>query len=399
MSGSLKFYSYFDTSGYGVAGLAYLRGLLNAGWRVQWVPLVHNGQFFTPLRPTDTPSLPELARDDAALQDLAAIRNATSQPVDHSTVFVQSVPELWPRFFEAGKRNIGYTTWEADALPPHWKPSLDLADAICVPCKMNAQIFEAGYLRPAIHVVPHIRRHAWNDFTSAELDAMRASLGIPADHFVFYSINTWEPRKNNVTLLQSYLRAFNADSPVTLIVKTSPKGYGAAPFYTWQTTPELASAAMSEAAETDGNQGQANVCLLHYDLSGRGIDMLHAMGDCYVSVSRGEGWGIGAFDAATRGTPVMMTGWGGQLDFLGADWPGAIPYKMRTVPVWPPSEPSFWPPQRWAEPNFDDIVSLWQSSVRDAAVHRDAAQVIAADVANRFAEPVVTQQLSAVLHA
>ncbi|WP_028603908.1 glycosyltransferase family 4 protein [Ottowia thiooxydans] len=398
MSYGVKFYSYFDSSGYGSSGLAYLRGLLNAGWQVHWVPLAYNGKHFVPLQPTDTPPLLNLARDDTALQDLSAIRAATSRPLDYSTVFAHTGPDQWPQFFEGGKRNVGYTTWEADALPPHWKPWLDLADAICVPCQLNEQTFSKAYLRPPVHVIPHIRRHAWNDFTVTELNAMRASLGIPPDHFIFYSINSWDPRKNNIGLLRSYLEAFSADSPVTLILKTSEQGYGAAPFYPWQDTSALANDAIADITSASGG-AQAQICLLPYELSGRGIDMLHALGDCYVSASRGEGWGMGIFDAATRGTPVLATGWGGQLDYLGSDWPGAIPFSMRAVPVWPPSAPLFWPPQRWAEPDFEGMVKAWQNAMTDAQHRRTAAQAIAADIANRFAEPVITAQLGAVLHA
>lgn len=398
MSGGLKFYSYCDSSGYGSSGLAYLRGLLNAGWSVHWIPLVYNGKNFVPLQPTENPPLLNLAQGDASLQDLSAIREATSRPLEYSTVFAQTGPDQWPRFFESGKKNVGYTTWEADALPPHWKPCLDLADAICVPCQLNHQTFSKAHLRAPIHVIPHIRRHAWNDFTIAELQAMRVSLGIPPDHFIFYSINSWDPRKNNTELLQSYLEAFPAASPVTLILKTSEQGYSEGPFYAWQDTSELANRAIADISSASGG-ASAQICLLPYELSGRGIDMLHALGDCYVSASRGEGWGMGIFDAATRGTPVLATGWGGHLDYLGSDWPGTIPFSMRTVPVWPPSAPLFWPPQRWAEPNFEDMVKAWRNALSDAQHQKAAAQTIAADIANRFAEPVITAQLGAVLHA
>lgn len=398
MSFGVKFYSYFDISGYGLAALAYLRGLLNAGVQVHWIPLVWSEQGYFALRPTDTPPLLEPARDDTSLQDLAAIRAATCRPIDYSSVLVQTVPELWSNFFEPGKKNVGYTTWEADALPPHWKPSLDLADLICVPSEMNGQVFRAAHLKPPVQVVPHIRRHVWNDFTASELQALRDSLSIPADHFIFYSINTWEPRKNNPQLLQSYLEAFSDDSPVTLILKTDEQGYGAAPFYPRQATTELASTAMANA-KSNKDGAQAQVCLLPYKLSGRGIDMLHAIGDCYVSASRGEGWAMGAFDAATRGTPVIMTGWGGQTDYLGPDWPGAIPFNMHKVPVWPPSAPSFWPPQRWADPAPNALVAAFRNAVTDAPRQTDAAQTIASRIANRYAEPLVTAQLMALLHA
>ena len=64
------------------------------------------------------------------------------------------------------------------------------------------------------------------------------------------------------------------------------------------------------------------ICVLPYELNGRGIDMLHEIGGAYLSLSHGDGWGIGLYDAATRGTPAIATGWGGHLDYLGAGWPG-----------------------------------------------------------------------------
>ena len=39
------------------------------------------------------------------------------------------------------------------------------------------------------------------------------------------------------------------------------------------------------------------------------IAALHERGDCYVSLHRGEGWGYPLFEAASRGTPVIATGY------------------------------------------------------------------------------------------
>lgn len=46
---------------------------------------------------------------------------------------------------------------------------------------------------------------------------------------------------------------------------------------------------------------------------------LHARGECFVSLTHGEGWGIPAFDACACGNPVVITGWGGQLEHLDGD--------------------------------------------------------------------------------
>lgn len=54
-------------------------------------------------------------------------------------------------------------------------------------------------------------------------------------------------------------------------------------------------------------------------ISEQNILALHARGDCYISLCHGEGWGIGDYDAAKFAKHVIITGYGGQCDYLPAD--------------------------------------------------------------------------------
>ena len=73
---SIKFISYLEASGYGLAGIAYVRGLVNAGVPVQWAPLRRQGWDVTPWRRDiePPPLLLSMARNDDALADLPACR-------------------------------------------------------------------------------------------------------------------------------------------------------------------------------------------------------------------------------------------------------------------------------------------------------------------------------------
>ena len=75
----------------------------------------------------------------------------------------------------------------------------------------------------------------------------------------------------------------------------------------------------------------APVRLVTRDLADAEVEALHARGDCYVSLCRSEGWGIPPFDAAARGTPVVITGFGGHLAYLDADSAYLVDYDL--VPV------------------------------------------------------------------
>ncbi|HEY8244896.1 MAG: hypothetical protein ACHQJ7_00890 [Vicinamibacteria bacterium] len=386
----LLYYSFVEPSGYGLAGIGYVRALVNAGVPVRWVPVVRAGDDVRPLRPGDALPLGMTATEDESLADLRALLDATSRPRDCDTVVAHTVPEHWPTLFAPGKRNVGMTVWETDRIPAHWRTLLDSAERVIVPCAQNRDVFVACGVRRPVHVVPHVRRHAWNAFAPAELDAARQRFGLDGARFVFYAINAWDPRKGLSALLATFVRAFRIEDEVALVLKTGPVGYGPPPFYAQEESLGMAQRVV-DAATDALDRDAPTICVLPYELNGRGIDMLHAIGDAYVSLSHGEGFALGLFDAASRGTPAIATGWGGHLDYLGPAWPGAVPYRMTSVPVWPPWRPSYWPSQRWAAPDQDAAIAAMRALVADPAPARAAAASIAESIANRYAEPIVAK--------
>lgn len=394
----LRFYSHGSACGYGLAGVDFVRALVKAGLPVEWVPLVQPGWEARRLQPGEQPPMLAMAGDDASLRDLPELLAATSRPLRADTVLVHYTPENWKVGFESGCRNIGFTCWEADRLPPHWIPTLQQAHSILVPCRANQLAMRHSGVRRPVHVVPHVLRTAWNEFEPAEVEQFRAGLGIPPNHTVFYSIGTWDPRKDLSALMRAYARAFTTDDAVTLVVKTGANGYGPQPYFRGEPTAALAQKTI-DALQAELGRELPAIVLLPYEISGRGIDLLHAIGDCYVSLSHGEAWGMGAFDAAARGTPVIMTGWGGQTDFLGEKWRGNIAYRMALTPVYPPERPSFWPPQRWAVADESAAVEMMREVQRSPGPWRRDAAALRAEIARRYDEAAVIPLLLAALAA
>lgn len=386
---AIRYYGAADFSGYGQAAVAYVRSLVNAGVQVQWIPLDWTPQRMQP----GTWSRPLVSQcgSDGWLADLPALIERTSAPVAHDTVVAHSPPEFWPFAFESGKCNIGYAAWETDGAPAHWLPSMMQADRVLVPCSQNRDAFVRSGLAKPIAVVPHIRRHRWCEYSPHDIAAARADLGIPHGHRVFYSINAWDPRKAVPDLIEAFARAFTPSDRVALLLKTDATGHGAGPLYTRRTTRELATQAITEAAARIGRP--APLIVLHDSpLDADAIDLIHAVGDAFVSLSHGEGFGLGAFEAATLGKPVVMTGWGGHMDFFGENWPGAVPYRLAPVPLWPPDLPSYFPSQRWAIPDISAASRL----LRDVADHpipaQTAARSIRERIVERYAESVIVDE-------
>jgi glycosyltransferase involved in cell wall biosynthesis len=108
------------------------------------------------------------------------------------------------------------------------------------------------------------------------------------------------------------------------------------------------------------------------------IASLHRVGDCFVSLCRSEGWGLGAFDAAAYGNPVVTTGFGGHLDYLAGS-PHLVGFDLVSVDD-PAGFPSYAPDQRWAEP---DIVH-GAAVLRKIVAHREEAAAAAGPMAREI---------------
>ena len=185
-----------------------------------------------------------------------------------------------------------------------------------MPSFVNRRAFVNSGVRASIHNVGHIQRSFWHDFTPAQLQSAREKLGLERGRFTFVSIGTAQPRKNIRQLLRTFCHAFDASSNVQLLVKTSTMSEADTfPFAGMPADAQL-RIWLAEIAQHLGRPRPLISWIASDELSQQSIDTIHALADCFVSFSHGEGWGLGAFEAATLGTPVLMPAWGGHRDFL-----------------------------------------------------------------------------------
>jgi len=105
---------------------------------------------------------------------------------------------------------------------------------------------------------------------------------------------------------------------------------------------------------------------------------------------------MGAFEAATLGKPVIMTGWGGQLDYLGSNYPGLVRNALTPVSGWLPFA-SYRSTQRWATADARHARELMRAALARDSSLRDAAEAARERITNRFAEPVVARDFLAAI--
>jgi glycosyltransferase involved in cell wall biosynthesis len=373
----LHYLALHEPSGYAVAAQRCMRALQAAGVAVRWIPYVPGAAGYRPAEPGDVA--------DPALQDLL------DGPEECDVVVAHLVPEYWPSVRERYARTplVGHTVWETDRLPAAWPALLATADRILVPSRWNADVFARAGVRGPISVVPHIAAEPSAHVTSTAWD------DVPASTFVVYTVGPWTARKALDLTVRAYEAAFAGRDDTLLIVKTSSRDHTAADLPASRRAGP-GTTGWSLARLLGGIERPAPVRLVTRVLADDDIDALHARGDCYLSLCRSEGWGIPAFDAAAAATPVVITGYGGQLDYLDAQSAFLVDHTL--VPVDDPAGgASYTPDQRWAEPSVEHAAALLRQVAGDPVAARVRAGRARDRVRSQFAPDSVARALIAAL--
>lgn len=378
----IKYISLAETTGYGLSAVAYIRALRRAGVPVSWHPRVMiHGRYV----PADHV---EQARDALAgvsgIEDLYAAFHA---PVDYDTVLVHMTPEHWPAAREPGRRMVGYSVWETDRLPLHWPRLLAGYDLVLTPSTFSRDVFAPHTDSPVV-VVPHLPRDDWPDTDAEGLAAFRRRFGVDDNDFLFYTVNTWILRKAMWLTLQAFLLAFTADERVVLLVKTNP--HGEAEGKGWGPSRRLFDRIMANYPDP------ARVVFVPEELGHEDIGLLHLAGDAYLSLTRSEGFGMGAYDAAAAGTPVIMTGWGGQLDFLASEHACLVDYALHRVKEHLGDHAP--QAQHWAHADLDHAIEWMRQLYEYPGEARRRGEALKRHVSENFDAAVITRRLLEALN-
>lgn len=381
MTRGVKYISSAEISGYGLTALPTMQALAGAGVPVTWHPMIFTNGNYRPAANVEQVVAAMGAVPD--IEDLSAFFRA---PVDYDTIIVHKTPEHWPQAIEPGKRMVGYTMWETDRLPPRWPECFEGYDLIMVPSSFCVDLF-APHARSPVVVIPPFPRTNGLRTDSGSVALFRRRFAIEEDDFVFYTINTWILRKAMWLTLHAFLLTFTAGERAVLVVKTGPfgeaEGGGYGPSRRWY------DRILSNYPEP------ARVLFVPDELSEEDIGRLHLAGDAFVSLTHGEGFGIGAFDAAAAGNPVIMTGWSGPLDFLPAEHACLVEYELRQVTDLR-GKPS--PDQRWAYADLDQAIAWMRHLYENPGEARSRGARLKAHVEQHFDPASITRRLLDALH-
>lgn len=277
-----------------------------------------------------------------------------------------------------------HTVWETDRLPSHWPALLERADGVIVPTEWNREVFAASGVTRPIEVIPHVAAPPPPATAPPPLE-------LPAELVVFYTVSRWDERKAPALAVEAYLEAFTAADPVVLVIKTGPLAEVRPPDGWGQGSARFLATDWQVARLLRRHPRPPRIHLLVEEWDDAQIAALHARADCYLTLTHGEGWGIGSFDACLHGNPVIATGWGGHLDYLQGS-PLLVDHDL--VPVSHNAAGSYEPSQRWAQPRREHAVELLRAVAADPAGARAAAAPLRERARMRYSPEAVAERFA-----
>jgi hypothetical protein len=238
-------------------------------------------------------------------------------PTSTSLQMLVSNPGLDPEELVAvNSKRVVYTVWERQSVPDYMIKPLTQVGEVWVACHDNvAMLGRCGVPSDKLRVVPVPY------FPDDPHLALEARTRDPKRPVCFYSIGKWEPRKDQHRAMLAFMQAFRPFQ-CAFVVKTSRFGPHA-PGYPKDVTESVAVNLRDPEVIRNGwtaeNVTRGGLMIVTGVLPDDAILNLHRLGDCYVSLSHGEGFDMPAFDAKLSGNMMLYTPSGGPQDFAG-EW-------------------------------------------------------------------------------
>jgi glycosyltransferase involved in cell wall biosynthesis len=331
----------FDNSGYARACRGNILALHNAE-----VPLTLNPISFEQIQP-------DLGDDGEVLKSLI------NKPIEFDYNIIHTTPEFWGRYIIPNTKNVGYTVFETTKLHSDWVKYINSSvDKVLVPCEWNVDVFNDSGVNVPIGVVPHgISKKEYHDINKYNIS------GVTDSDFMFYNISQFTERKNLIALLKAYYHTFSGIEDVVLVLKTYRNDYS-------DNEKSVVRNIIRGLKRDMPMEHHPKVILIPDMLTELEITALHQRGDCYVSLDRGEGFGLSPFQAGAAGKPVVVTGFGGSTEYAKEDNSYLVDYQLTPVSgMW--WSPWYRGDQCWAEPNVIHGGEL----MKDIYENREAAKV------------------------
>ncbi len=308
---------------------------------------------------------------DAEERPQPAVRAATVAVV--TAVQLASVRARLPLPFEGARRVIGYFFWELEEVPDEQRWGIGLVDEIWAPTTFVRDAYAAAADRPVCLAPLPIAVPTPGERDVEPVTDVAFTFLCSFDH-----LSVME-RKNPIGAIEAFRRAFPmaaAETPPVRLVVKSING-------------EQRPAAVARLEAAIGDDPRIEVRDVRLDTADH-LALIESA-DALVSLHRSEGLGLHLAEAMWLGTPVIATGYSGNLDLMDDSCAALVRYELTRVEH---GDDAYADTSEWADPDLDHAAALmrrlvgdrdWRVGLAAAARARMAAQPSRAEAGSALA--------------
>jgi glycosyltransferase involved in cell wall biosynthesis len=268
--------------------------------------------------------------------------------------------------FLFSKRNIGVFWWELeDNLP--FSENLSCVDELICFTKFMQEIL-TKFTKKKVHKLPYPFVAPRPGSFNTDSAFCKRKLGLSENDFVYYfnfDYNSSYERKNPVGVLKAFAGVAKSAKKARLVIKTLNS----------ETFPR-------ESTNLDFTCKELNiddrVSIIDGPMTKTDLLALTAMCDCYISLHRSEGCGLGILEALYLGKPVVATGYGGNMEFMNETNSLPVAYQKTRLPS--DVFDIYKAGSVWAEPDIADATSKMLQVIKDKKLAAEIGQHAAASI-------------------
>lgn len=290
-----------------------------------------------------------------------AIDRSISDDSKFDISFQVQLPNEWDT--SRADYNIGVTAGvETDISNPIWSNTHVMKmDKVIVPSQHTKNSLSNSYdpAKSKIEVVPE----AFYDELTSEKEEVNFNFKTKVNFLTVGMLTGERPetdRKNLFYLVKWFMEVFDNDPDVGLIIKTSRgRNHAIDKKYTQKLLQKL--------VQEISPSSFPRIYLLHGDMSRKTMNALYREKSvkAFVSMTRGEGFGLPHLEAAASGLPVIATDWSAHTEFLNLGNWIKVNYELQPVHESRMDNEIFFSGQKWAQPlekDFKEKISKFRKS-------------------------------------
>lgn len=328
----------------------------------------------------ETPWLLNQNEENGLIGEIMKKSVAINPPYDLS-IQVQ-LPDEWDPTLAA--KNIGITAAvETDRCSPKWVEACNKMDKVIVPSNFTKSVIKrSGIVMTQIAVI-----HEWyNEHLDEEIKIVedeRYKFDTDFNFLLIGQLTGQTPetdRKNIENTLKWLIEEFENEKNTGIVIKTN-LGKGS--------TVDLKHTkfTIKSIIEKYRKGSFPKIHLIHGNMKNEEIAKLYNINNvkCFVTATRGEGYGLPIVDAARSGIPIVATNWSGHLDFVGENIL-KVDYQLKDISEQKIDNRIFFENFKWAEPKEESFKQKIREVYENYNMYKETAEKNAIFVKNNFSK-------------